>query len=83
MSKLPRNVKLDITREIPNKWDVIELMDILKRELIARERCDQFESLSYHEDNSSTEAFSTLQIDLQKNLRVHIANEVTHHINAI
>ena len=44
MSKLTRSITLDISRQMPvGKWDVIKLMDVFKRELVARERCEGFE----------------------------------------
>ena len=51
MSKLPHNMKLDISRQMPTgKWDIVKLMDVFKREVVARERCEKFENLSVHEN---------------------------------
>ena len=51
MSKLLRNLKLDISRQmLAGKWDVTKLMDVFKRELVARERCKYFEKLSIDEN---------------------------------
>ena len=52
MSKLTRGIKLDISRQMPaGKWNVIKLMDVFKRELVARERCESFEHLSIHRNH--------------------------------
>ena len=46
MSKLPRGIRLDISRQMPaRKWDVAKLLCIFKNELVARERCEQFDNL--------------------------------------
>ena len=51
MSKLPRGIWLDISRQMPaGKWDVVKLLDIFKRELVAREWCKQFEKLAENGD---------------------------------
>ena len=55
MSKLTRGIKLDISRQMPaGKWNVIKLMDVFKRELVARERCESFEHLSIHRDHPAS-----------------------------
>ena len=65
MCKLPRNIKLDISRQMPAvKWDVMKLMDVFKRELVARERCGKFENLSVNEN----EGYSTLHTTTWKEL---------------
>ena len=52
MSKLTRGIKLDISHQMPaGKWNVIKLMDVSKRELVARERYQSFEHLSIHRDH--------------------------------
>ena len=52
MAKLTRSIRLDISMQMPvGKWDVIKLMDVFKRELVARERCERFENISVQEDN--------------------------------
>ena len=57
MCKLPCNIKLDISRQMPaGKWDVMKLMGVFKRELVSRERCNKFENLSVNEN----EGYSTL-----------------------
>ena len=63
MCTLPRNIKLDISRQMPaGKWDVMKLMDVFKRELVARERCDKFENLSVNEN----EGYSTLHTKITR-----------------
>ena len=83
-------MKLDISRQMPSgKWDVVKLMHMFKRELIARESCEQFESLSYHKNNGATEVFSTLQIELQKKFMCsyckgeHPSNQCNVIMNAV
>ena len=68
MSKLPRNIRLVISRQMPDgKWDVCKLMDVFKRELVARERCEQFESLSYQND-AEHNISSTLHVNTPRSV---------------
>ena len=61
MAKIPRNIKLDISRQMPQgKWDIVRLMDIFKKELVARERCDQFENLTENMNSDFSTPSSTL-----------------------
>ena len=57
VNKLPEEVKLEITRQMPDgKWQIEKLMEAVKKEVTARERCYQ-RSLSnskYGESSSST-----------------------------
>ena len=47
MSKLPRSLKLQVSREMPSgKWDVVKVMAVFKRELMARERCERIDKTS-------------------------------------
>ena len=47
MSKLPHTIRLDISRQMPSgQCDVAKLMNVFNRELMARERCENFETLS-------------------------------------
>ena len=53
-SSIDFSIKLDISRQMaPGKWDVVKLMDIFKRELVARERCENFENLSIGENSDN------------------------------
>ena len=78
MSKLPHNIKLDISRQMPSgKWDIVKLMDVFKRELVARERCEIFENLSV-QDNwgvEKEEGYSTLYTTSHKTLYCTYCNK--------
>ena len=40
MSKLPTQIKLEISRQMPQgKWEINQLMEALKKEIVSRERC--------------------------------------------
>ena len=42
INKLPHDVKLEITRQMPDgKWEIGKLMEVVKKEVTARERCNQ------------------------------------------
>ena len=42
INKLPHDVKLEVTRQMPDgKWEIGKLMDVVKKEVTARERCNQ------------------------------------------
>ena len=52
LSKLPTEFKLEISRQMPDgKWDITKLMDVMKREVVSRERCVKEDKLG--DDNFS------------------------------
>ena len=42
VNKLPKDVNLEIVRQMPDgKWEIQKLMEVMKKEVMARERCHQ------------------------------------------
>ena len=54
VSKLPREINLEISRQMPaqGKWEIVQLMEAVKKEVAARERCHVRENPG--SDSSST-----------------------------
>ena len=57
INKLPHEVKLEIARQMPDgKWEIVKLMEAVKREVTARERCNRrdISDGGYGEHSAST-----------------------------
>ena len=66
LSKLPNEIKLEISRQMPQgKWDIKQLMEVMKKEIASRERC-------------VPEVNSSLSDDFTDNVRSSASTLFTH-----